>query len=63
VKFEVFTAMKTQIEVFRDVTPCSVGYMSFSHRHSLHTENGGNKLLRNVGILPHNYTASQPRGP
>jgi len=27
----------------------------------LHPEDGSSKALRNVGILPHNYTASQLR--
>jgi len=30
---------------------------------SFHPEDGGSKLLRNVGILSHHYTASRPRGP
>jgi len=30
---------------------------------SLHPENGGNKVLRNVGILPQHCTASHPRRP
>jgi hypothetical protein len=32
-----------QVEVFWVVTPCSV----------VHPEDGGSKVLRNVGILPH----------
>jgi hypothetical protein len=37
------------------VTPCSVvvGY----------PEDGGSKVLRNVGILPQHYTASESRRP
>jgi len=27
----------------------------------LHPEDGGSRVLRNVGILPHNDTVSQPR--
>jgi hypothetical protein len=27
----------------------------------IHPEDGGNKVLRNVGILPQRHTASQPR--
>jgi hypothetical protein len=33
----------------------------FSNTLNLHSEDGGSKILRNVGILPHHYTASQPR--
>jgi uncharacterized protein Veg len=29
----------------------------------LHSEDGRSKVLRNVGILPHHYTVSQPRRP
>jgi hypothetical protein len=29
--------------------------------HSLHPEDEGNMVLRNVGILTHHYTTSQPR--
>jgi len=28
---------------------------------SLHPEDGGSKVFRNVGILPRRYTASQPK--
>jgi len=37
--------------------------MPFSQRHTLHPEYGGNTVLRNVGNLPQNYTAPQPRTP
>jgi len=30
---------------------------------SLHPEDGGNMVIRNVGILLHHYTTSQPRRP
>jgi len=30
---------------------------------SLHAEDGGNTVLRNIGILPHHFTTSQPRRP
>jgi len=30
---------------------------------SFHPEDGGTKVLRNVGFLPQHYTASQPRSP
>jgi hypothetical protein len=36
-------------------------YALLSQRHSLHPENGGSKVLRNVGILPHHHTVSQSR--
>jgi hypothetical protein len=56
-KFEVFTAVKTQVEVFWVVTLCSVSIFT------LQREDGGSMVLRNVDILPHHYTASQPRRP
>jgi hypothetical protein len=31
--------------------------------HSLHPEDGGDMVLRNVDILPHHYVLSQPRKP
>jgi len=51
--------MKTQIEIFRVVTPCSgvIGY----HRRGDVT--GGSMILRNVCILPQHYTASQSSSP
>jgi hypothetical protein len=30
---------------------------------TLHPEDGGSMILRNVGILPHHYKISQPRRP
>jgi len=30
---------------------------------SLHHEDGGSQVLRNTGVLPQNYTASQPTIP
>jgi len=35
--------------------------LSTSKPHSLYPEDGGSMALRNVGILPHQYTASQPK--
>jgi len=35
--------------------------MSTSKPHSFHPEDGGSKVLRNVGDLPQHYAASQPR--
>jgi hypothetical protein len=54
-RFDVFTAVKIHGEVFWIVTPCSVavGYQ----------EDGDNKILRNVGILPQHYKVSQLRRP
>jgi hypothetical protein len=49
-RFEVFTAVKTQVEVFCVVTLCAV----------VHSEDGGRKTLRYFGILPQHYTASKP---
>jgi hypothetical protein len=56
---EVSTAMKIQV-IFWIVMPCSdvVGYC-----FQIHPEGGGSTVLRNVGILPHQYMASQPRRP
>jgi hypothetical protein len=42
---------RIQVGVLRIVTPCNVG------------EDGGNKVLRNVGILPQHHTASQSGRP
>jgi hypothetical protein len=39
-------------------TPCLLS-MSSSKPQSLHSEDGGIKVLLNVGILPHHYMASQ----
>jgi hypothetical protein len=43
-----------QVEVFWVVTSCSF---------VVHPEDGGSIDLRNVGILPQNCMASQPRRP
>jgi len=55
------------VEVFWVVTPCTavVGYRRFGGSYCLHLEdeNGGTMTLRNVGILPRQYTAPQPRRP
>jgi hypothetical protein len=50
-----------EIEVFWDVTPCSVvvGYQRF--RRPFHPRKGGSMDLWNVGILLQHYTASQLR--
>jgi hypothetical protein len=48
------------------VTMCgvAVGYQSFGGYFCLHhRENGGSKVLRNFGILPQQYIASQLRKP
>jgi len=34
--------------------------MSASKPHSLHLEDGGNKVLQNIDILPHDYMVSLP---
>jgi len=70
--FIVLTAVKIQIEVFWVVTPCSVAvvYSRFVESCCLCFQTGvatiplpdrGSMDLRNVGILPQHYTASQPR--
>jgi hypothetical protein len=51
-RLEVFTAVKIPVGVIWVVTPCSVV-----------EEDGGSVYLRNVGILPQHYTASQPKRP
>jgi hypothetical protein len=38
---------------------CQLPPLILSQRHSVHPENGVSKVLRNVSILPHHYTASQ----
>jgi len=52
---ETFTAVMFQVDVFWVGTPCSVvvGYQCFWRPC----------CLWNVGILPHHFTASQPRRP
>jgi hypothetical protein len=70
-RFEVFAVVKIQVEVFWVVKPRSVvtGYQRFRglcclHLHELHPEDGGNKDLRNVGVLQQqHYTISLPRRP
>jgi len=47
---EIFTAMKIKAEIFWNAMP-----------HHLHPEEGGGKVLRNVGIIPQQYTTSRPR--
>jgi hypothetical protein len=56
--FEVFTVMMFLDEVFWVVMPFSfvVGYKRFGP-----PEDGGSKILRNVSMLPQQYTALQPR--
>jgi hypothetical protein len=70
--------MKIQVEVLWVVKPCrfAIGYQRFEGPSCLHlhpdklevawssnTKDGGSKFFRNVGILPQQYTASQPRRP
>jgi hypothetical protein len=43
------------------ITELYSGRTSMFKRNSLHPEDGGSKVLQNVGILPHCYTGSQPR--
>jgi len=45
---------------------CAWSYTTFNNnnydsRRGIHPEDGGSKVLRNVGIMPHPYTGSQPR--
>jgi len=49
-RLEVFTVMKILLMVFWIVMPCSgvVGYHRFEASHH---EDGGSKVLRNVGVL------------
>jgi hypothetical protein len=63
VKFEVFTTVKIQVEIFWVVTRCGhvVEYKLIGRPCCLEDES--NKVLRNVGTLPQHYTASQPRRP
>jgi hypothetical protein len=57
-RFEILTAVKTDVEVFWVVMPCSVvgGYHRFGGPCCLH-------LQGEEGILPQHYTTSQPRRP
>jgi hypothetical protein len=59
VRFEVFTAVEFQIDVFWVLTPCGVmvGYQRFGDR-----EVGCSMDLRNAGIQQ-TYMALQPRVP
>jgi hypothetical protein len=57
-RFEIFTAVKIQFEVFWVVTPF---HRSMLPPSSLHPEDGGSKFIRNVGILLKFYTASELR--
>jgi len=54
-----------EVEVFWVVTPCSVvvGYQCFWGPSCLHCEDGGSKVLWNIGILLQLYMVSQPRRP
>jgi len=60
-RFEIFTAVEIQVEVFWVVTACSivVGYQCHRGPNCLHfhVEDGGSMAF----ILPQHYTASQPR--
>jgi hypothetical protein len=60
---EVFMAVKTPVEVFWIVRSCSVAVVYQSSGGHCCSEDGGSKLLRNVGILSHHYTASQHKRP
>jgi len=40
-----------------------VSYHNTTRRHNPENEDGVSMALRNVGILRHEYTVSQPRGP
>jgi hypothetical protein len=62
--------VRIQVAVFWVLTPCGDDVAEYKRfggpfclSSSLHLEDGGNKFLRNVGILPHNHTASQPIRP
>jgi hypothetical protein len=56
-RFEVFTAVNIQIEVWV-VTPQCCGRISTFLR-TLLPPSSGSKVLRNDGILPQHYTRSQ----
>jgi hypothetical protein len=60
-KFEVFTAVEIEVEFLWVRTPRNVvvGY-NLSTLRPLYLDDGGNKVLRNVGILPQHYMASLP---
>jgi hypothetical protein len=62
-RFEVFTTVKIQVEVFCVVTLSTVvlGYHCFGVQCCLHLPGEGSMDLRNGGILPNHYMTSQPR--
>jgi hypothetical protein len=64
-RFEAFTVVKIQVEVFWVVTPCNVMVVYQRVRGPcylhLHPADGSGIDLRHVGILPQHYTASQAR--
>jgi hypothetical protein len=53
-RFGAFTAMKINVVVFGVATPCS-------DTRTIHPEDGGSMVLRNVGFLSHRYTVLQLR--
>jgi hypothetical protein len=57
-RFEAFTVVRIQVEVFGVVTLCSVavGYQRFGGPCCLHFQvDGSSKVLRNVGIIQQHY--------
>jgi hypothetical protein len=63
-RFEVFTVVKIQVEVFCVVTLCSVAVIpTFRKALVPQVADRSSKVPRNVDILPQRYTASQPGRP
>jgi hypothetical protein len=64
-RFEVFTAVKMKMVVFRIVTPCGLAgvYERFRITYCFSPEDGGSMFLRNVGTHLQVHTALQPRRP
>jgi hypothetical protein len=63
VRFEVFIAVKIQVEVFWVVMVCSVrvGYQCFGGPCCLHLHGEVSQCLQNVGILLQDFMLSQCR--
>jgi hypothetical protein len=61
-RFEVFTVVNIQVKVFQAVTPCSfvAELAAFIFRVKC-SEDGGSKVLQNVGILLQHHITTQPR--
>jgi len=55
--------VKIQVMDFWVVTPCSVVVWCRPLYLHLHPEDGGSRVMWNLGILLQHYTVSQPKSP